>query len=589
MKKFLTMLSLVLLGFASTSCYDDSKLWEKVEDLDVRVETLETLCTQMNSNLTALTELINAMTMGDVIVGVTPIKDNGVEIGWQILLKDREPVVIYHGKNGAAGADGKDGVNGTNGQDAEAPVFGVKEDTDGFYYWTLDGEFVVDAEGNKLPVTAAAPKVKVENETWMVSYDDGKTWTELGPAVTVGIKDVEYTDDVLILTMNDGTKINVKIGSGFKVVLREFDATALQYGSDLEIPYTIEGAEGEVVVFLLQEGSAFKAELVEESALAGKVVVKQLAAETKESKGKVGIFAVAEDGTTVSQAVRLTSGVFTTVEGNKDTYAVAPVGGKVVFTVATNALYKVNGLEECDWITYIPPTKAVENKGLTFNVRANAGNEARNAAVEVVSGALKLGFTITQEGGFSLAGTYKFKDGKTVGGKDGSTTAKGLIEQYGGWDPVKASVNSMKDDKFTFTATGVDANGNETGTVTFDKGADGKTWNYKLLDNMNNNKEYDGTEMYCIFSIEGTTNYVFDATAGTVTLSTDGREYVVDLLAPASYKYSGVNVTVKDCTFGFHLDLGYTEARVANYSSTSNGFSRHYVWARDHVFLFVKE
>ena len=109
MKKFLTMLSLVLLGFASTSCYDDSKLWEKVEDLDVRVETLETLCTQMNSNLTALTELINAMTMGDVIVGVTPIKDNGVEIGWQILLKDREPVVIYHGKNGAAGADGKDG------------------------------------------------------------------------------------------------------------------------------------------------------------------------------------------------------------------------------------------------------------------------------------------------------------------------------------------------------------------------------------------------------------------------------------------------------------------------------------------------
>lgn len=124
MKKFLTMLSLVLLGFASTSCYDDSKLWDSVNDLDARVETLENLCTQMNSNLTALTELINAMTMGDVIIGVTPVKENGVEVGWQILLKDREPVVIYHGKNGAAGADGKDGVNGTNGQDAEAPVFG---------------------------------------------------------------------------------------------------------------------------------------------------------------------------------------------------------------------------------------------------------------------------------------------------------------------------------------------------------------------------------------------------------------------------------------------------------------------------------
>ena len=167
MKKFLTMLSLVLLGFASTSCYDDSELWESVEDLDARVETLETLCAEMNANLTSLTELINAMTMGDAIIGVTPVKENGVEVGYQLLLKDGGIVTLYHGKNGkdgAAGADGKDGVNGTDGQDAEAPVFGVKEDTDGVYYWTLDGEFVVDAEGNKLPVTAAAPKVKVENE-----------------------------------------------------------------------------------------------------------------------------------------------------------------------------------------------------------------------------------------------------------------------------------------------------------------------------------------------------------------------------------------------------------------------------------------
>ena len=190
----------------------------------------------------------------------------------------------------------------------------------------------------------------------------------------------------------------------------------------------------------------------------------------------------------------------------------------------------------------------------------------------------------------SLAGTYKFRDGKTVGGKDGSITAKGFIEQYGGWDPVKASINSMKDDKFTFTATGTDADGNETGTVTFDKGADGATWNYKLLDNMNGDKEYDGTAMYCIISVEGTTTYVYNATEGKVTLTADGREYVVDFLVPGTYKYSNLDVTVPTASaFGFHLDLGYTEARVANYSSTSNGFARHYVWARHHVFMFDKQ
>ena len=150
----------------------------------------------------------------------------------------------------------------------------------------------------------------------------------------------------------------------------------------------------------------------------------------------------------------------------------------------------------------------------------------------------------------------------------------------------------MKDDKFTFTATGTDADGNETGTVTFDKGADGATWDYKLLDNMTNNKEYDGTDMYCIISVEGTTTYVYNATEGKVTLTADGREYVVDFLAPGTYKYSGIDVTVPTASaFGFHLDLGYTEERVAGYASksTSNGFARHYVWARHHVFMFDKQ
>ena len=609
------------------------------------------------------------------------------------------------------------------------------------------------------------------------------------------------------------------------MTLGEFDATTLNYGTDLVIPYTIEGAEGDVVVFLLKEGAAFEAELVEETAVTGYVTVSQLVDDTKEAKGKIGIFAVAEDGTTVSQAVRIVSGVFYGVEGNQETYNVEAQGGNVEFKVATNAAFKVT--VGAEWITYVE-TKVVEEKTLTFAVAANEG-DAREASVEIVCGETKLGFTVAQAGGYvaapeetlvgnylvtfmwvyggtgpeyggggwvdmhnktwwfdeetghgiyaeldnyleftltefnadftqstgkfvnwagkdcknwdtwfynnynsskgeyrnpdapkdgsnfyrqipigestwvrdytvtpntvtftdaegkktvvelydapytfvpgyndknastntrtfprtgvkspisgvnedctlsfhaklsggvdnwdksyteidklfyrprdlvidvkkvdeipaesktseakwvpefpeadapaSLAGTYKFRDGKTVGGKDGAITAKGLIEQYGGWDPVKASINSMKDDKFTFTATGTDADGNETGTVTFDKGADGATWNYKLLDNMNGNKEYDGTDMYCILSIEGTTTYVYDATAGTVTLNADGREYVVDFLAPGTYKYSGLDVTVaSSCAFGFHLDLGYTEARVANYSSTSKGFSRH--------------
>ena len=236
MKRFLSMLCLVMLGFASTSCYDDSALRESIEDLDGRVKTLETLCTEMNSNIVALTELVNALSANDYIVSVTPIVENGVEVGYQIIMKSTKVINLYHGKDGVDGTngtDGTDGTNGTDGKDGQTPVIGAQVGENGVYYWTLNGEFVTDAEGNKIPLTAAAPKVKVEDEKWYVSYDEGKTWLELGPAVTVGIKDVEYTDDVLILTMNDGTKINVKIGSGFKVTLGEFDAATLNYGSDL--------------------------------------------------------------------------------------------------------------------------------------------------------------------------------------------------------------------------------------------------------------------------------------------------------------------------------------------------------------------
>lgn len=843
-------MSLVILGFVSTSCYDDTLIKESIEDLEGRVTDLETLCTEMNSNITALTTLVQAMQKGDYVVSVSPLIEDGVEVGYRIIFKESGVVDLYHGKDGADGADGadgtdgengKDGANGADGEDGHTPVLGTKQDTDGAYYWTIDGEWVLDGEGNKIPLVTvgATPQLKIEDETWFVSYDDGKTWEELGAAVSVGIKDIKEENGELVITMADGTVIAVPLGSPMKVVLGEFDAAALQYGADLEIPYTIEGVEGDVVVFLLKEGAAFEAELVEESALAGKVVVKQLAADTQEAKGKVGIFASAEDGTTVSQAVRLVSGVFYAVEGNQESYAVEAAGGNVEFTVATNTVFEVK--TGAEWITYVE-TKAVEEKTLTFAVAANEGDE-RQTTVELASGDIVLSFAVVQAGGYvaapeeslvgaykiqklwvyggtgpayggagwvdlhnktwwfdettghgvkaeldnyieftltefsadgtqstgtcvnwagadgknwdtwfynnlksdgternpdapkdgsnfyrqipigtstwvrdytvtpntvtftdaegrqtvlellepgyefttdsygdsnaaankrtfprtegddltfhakltgwkeiwparyseldklfdcpreffidvdkvdavpeesktteakwvpefpepeepetitSLAGTYKFRDGKTVGGKDGAISAKGLVEQFGGWAPVKASINSMKDDKFTFTATGTDANGNETGTVTFDKGADGATWDFKLLDNRDldnptygSQYEQDVTDMYCIIATDNTTTYVYDATAGTVTLSTDGREYVVDFLVPGTYKYSTKDVTVPtEAAFGLHLDLGYTEARVENYPKTSNGFARHYVWARDHVFMFDKE
>ena len=189
----------------------------------------------------------------------------------------------------------------------------------------------------------------------------------------------------------------------------------------------------------------------------------------------------------------------------------------------------------------------------------------------------------------TLAGTYKYSTDFTVGGKDGSITVKGLTDQYATWEPAASKVKLMKNDLYTFTPTGTDANGNETGTVTFDDGGDG-SWDFSVYDNTNNNKMYDATELYCFIAQDNTSTYVYNATAGTITFTTRGKELVVDYLVPGSYTYSTKAVTVPtSATFGMHYDMGYTEARIPGYSNTSNGCARHYVWARDWVLCLIKQ
>ena len=192
----------------------------------------------------------------------------------------------------------------------------------------------------------------------------------------------------------------------------------------------------------------------------------------------------------------------------------------------------------------------------------------------------------------SLAGTYQYATDMTVGGPDGVITVKALTEQYATWQPAAEHINKMKNDKYIFTPTGTDQYQNEVGTVTFDDGGDG-TWEYQLYDNLNGNKEYNGIDLYGFIAHDSSTTYVWDRAAKTITFTTRGQQFVVDYLIPGSYKYAGKDVNVDSgkypYTFAMHYDMGYTEARVEGYNpKANNGFSRHYVWARDWV-LYLQQ
>ena len=222
MKKLLAFAALFAV-VALTSCkYDDDDLWNSVHGLENRVAKLEELCKQMNTNISSLQTIVTALQNNVYVTGTTPLMKDGKEIGYTITFSKGNPITIYHGK------DGQDGEDGTT------PTISVKKDTDGVYYWTLNGEFIV-VDGGKIQAegtngtNGTTPQFKIENDYWFVSYDNGANWTQLGKAtgedgvggdsMFSGV-DYETSTDYVIFTLSNGTQIKLPTWSAFEALQR---------------------------------------------------------------------------------------------------------------------------------------------------------------------------------------------------------------------------------------------------------------------------------------------------------------------------------------------------------------------------------
>ena len=225
MQKLLPLLMCVLLLLGCSDKYDDSALRNDLNDLENRVAKLEDLCKQMNTNISSLQTIVTALQNNVYVTGTTPLMKDGKEIGYTITFSKGNPITIYHGK------DGQDGEDGTT------PTIGVKKDTDGVYYWTLNGEFIV-VDGGKIQAegkdgtngtNGTTPQFKIENDYWFVSYDNGANWTQLGKAtgedgvggdsMFSGV-DYETSTDYVIFTLSNGTQIKLPTWSAFEALQR---------------------------------------------------------------------------------------------------------------------------------------------------------------------------------------------------------------------------------------------------------------------------------------------------------------------------------------------------------------------------------
>lgn len=262
-------------------------------------EELKKICNEMNTNIKSLQTIIEAMETGDYIVSCTPLMENGKQIGYTITFAKGGSIVIYHGKDGQ---DGTDGTSGSNGENGHTPQIGAKQDVDGNYYWTIDGEWLTDESGAKIPVTGKdgqagskgedgiTPQLKIEDGYWYVSYDGGQQWQKLGKATGEDGKDglpgeggdsifksIDTSNpDYVIITLEDGTEIKLSYYSLLDITFDEDKVVdgivGMESNSTLEVGYVITGNTDNLSIDVVASGEV-KAIVASRTATEGNIVI----------------------------------------------------------------------------------------------------------------------------------------------------------------------------------------------------------------------------------------------------------------------------------------------------------------------------
>ena len=366
----------------------------------------------MNTNIEALQGIVEALEKHDYIVDVVENED-----GYTINFAKGDSITI---KNGKDGANGNDGVNGADGADGQTPVIGVAEE-DGVYYWTVNGEWLTDANGNKIKAVGSdgangadgndgangndgndgvTPQLKIENNKWFVSYDEGATWVELGVVAegdVVVANPIEVTEDekCVYFKLSDDQVITIA-----KVTPLDIEFSALNAGGIFEVSYTVDTVAERVEVEAIAAKNVADVEVVKGE---GNTGVINITVGDNEGESKVLVF-VGDETRVIMRSITITSDAIS-FEANTTIDAPA-AGGEVELAFISNEEVNVVIPEEATWISVAEATRTVvEKKSLTLNIEANEGvkREATVLLEAKNNPALYVKYSIVQEGLVQLA------------------------------------------------------------------------------------------------------------------------------------------------------------------------------------------
>lgn len=262
--KVKNILAILLLAIGITSCeYDENELNSNIIDLQERIAAMDNSVKQMNADIVSIKGVVTSLKNRNSVEKIVEQTD-----GYVLLFTDGTNITIMYGKDGQV-----------------ASIIGIAEE-EGVYYWTvtLEGEtsWLEDEEGEKIPVSTAGktPLLSIDDKGyWIVSYDNGKTYSNVlnedgnlvsalgqkgdkgdkGEDGTDGtnesngtsgdsfFKNVEQTDDEVILTLANGTVISIPKVKEFAISISKTQDISL--GSEgVTLTYTITGADNDTFV-----------------------------------------------------------------------------------------------------------------------------------------------------------------------------------------------------------------------------------------------------------------------------------------------------------------------------------------------------
>ncbi len=217
-RHFAFCLGLSLLASSGLTSCDKYNYTDQLQQLGSRVEILEQRVQEMNTELAALNELIATVEKRGYIANGKKNTDGTT------------PINFNSGKTYTL----RDGHQGVDGKAAELQISVAQDPADGVWYWTLNGTWMLDGEGNRMQAGATdgkngrngssgyvvLPQMRINTETrnWEISTDAGETWTDTGFCADGkdGKNGADGVDDIFmqISVSGDGKSITFILNDG---------------------------------------------------------------------------------------------------------------------------------------------------------------------------------------------------------------------------------------------------------------------------------------------------------------------------------------------------------------------------------------